>query len=98
MFQTPAAAKLLSVHLAAGRSTIVTMAAIQQQDGVEFAPVGLTNMMNCGGAVLDLALSAAGPGSNGDSSAVTATMQVGTAVSLVRACQTGSERVTPAGV
>ena len=55
------------------------MAAIQQQDGVEFAPVGLTNMMNGGGAVLNLALSAGKPSTNGESSAVAATMQVGAA-------------------
>lgn len=33
------------------RSTIITMVAVQQRDGVQFAPMGLTNMFNGGGAV-----------------------------------------------
>lgn len=61
---------------AAGRSTIVTMAAVQRASGVNVAAVGLTNMMNAGGAVKDFQLS--GDSSrNGDSSDASASVQVG---------------------
>lgn len=61
---------------AAGRSTIVTMAAVQRSGGVNVAVVGLTNMMNAGGAVKDFQLS--GDSSrNGSSSDASASVQVG---------------------
>ena len=61
---------------AAGRSTIVTMAAVQRSGSVHVAAVGLTNMMNAGGAVKDFQLS--GDSSrNGDSSDASASVQVG---------------------
>lgn len=65
----------VSPTCAAGRSTIVTMAAVQRAAGVSVAPVGLTNMMNVGGAVKDFQLS--GDSSrNGDSSDASASVQV----------------------
>jgi hypothetical protein len=61
---------------AAGRSTIVTMAAVQRSGRVNVAAVGLTNMMNAGGAIKDFQLS--GDSSrNGDSSDPSASVQVG---------------------
>jgi hypothetical protein len=61
---------------AAGRSTIVTMTAVQRSGGVNVAAVGLTNMMNAGGAIKDFQLS--GDSSrNGDSSDASASVQVG---------------------
>jgi len=40
-----------SVWLESQRSTIITMTAVEQHGGVNFAAVGLTNMFNAGGAV-----------------------------------------------
>ncbi len=70
---------LQNVVPAAGRSTIVTMAAVHRAGDVDFAAVGLTNMMNAGGAVLDFQLHAgAGASGNGDRAAAgpSATVQV----------------------
>lgn len=39
------------VWLEGQRSTIITIAAIGERNGVRFAPIGLTNMFNAGGAV-----------------------------------------------
>lgn len=62
---------------AAGRSTIVTMAAVQRAGGVDVAAVGLTNMMNAGGAVLDFQLApGSGSSGNGDSAGASATVKV----------------------
>jgi raffinose synthase len=65
----------LPVWVEAGRSTIVTMAAVQRSGRVNVAAVGLTNMMNAGGAIKDFQLS--GDSSrNGDSSDASASVQV----------------------
>ena len=53
------------------------MAAVQRACGVNVAAVGLTNMMNVGGAVQDFQLTAGGSSSrNGDSSDAMARVQV----------------------
>ncbi len=70
------ASNSLLCQRAAGRSTIVTMAAVQRSGRVNVAAVGLTNMMNAGGAIKDFQLS--GDSSrNGDSSDASASVQVG---------------------
>ena len=45
-----------SVCLAGGESAIVTFAPIRSLHGISFAALGLTNMLNCGGAVLECQL------------------------------------------
>ncbi|KAK9820373.1 hypothetical protein WJX72_009606 [[Myrmecia] bisecta] len=58
----------LSVEVAGGKSTVVTIAPIEEQAGVAFAAVGLTNMFNSGGAVMSCILDARGDSSDTQSS------------------------------
>lgn len=51
---------------AGGEATVVTLAPFAEHGGVEVAPLGLSNMVNVGGAVLDFQLkSERGADSNG---------------------------------
>ena len=47
---------LRQIHHAGGESAIVTFAPIRESTAVKFAAIGLTDMLNCGGAVLDCQL------------------------------------------
>ncbi len=61
------------------------MAPVQLAGGVQFAPVGLTNMMNAGGAVLDFQLQHGPGGSNGSGgSGPSVTVQVLGCFTLLR--------------
>jgi hypothetical protein len=50
----------VALELEAGESEIVTFVEIRRSAGVEFAPLGLTQMLNPGGAVLSLTARAQG--------------------------------------
>lgn len=44
------------IKFAGGESAVVTFAPIRHSERVAFAAIGLTSMLNCGGAVLDCQL------------------------------------------
>jgi raffinose synthase len=51
----------VEVTVAAGQAAVVTIAPVSRHFGVDFAPLGLTNMLNGGGAVTGVRVQAARP-------------------------------------